>query len=136
MYNQIYPTLNYADATPTLVAANIFSTISDVVVVSNITSSYETDYCASATSIEKETEEEEFAISPNPSNGLVKVTVEDRKRVYQLKIVNSNGTEVKTGEPFHQMQLVDLRGFSVGLYVFILFEGNEFISSKKVIIEK
>ena len=83
--------------------------------------------------------EEEIVISPNPSNGIFKITLNAESEKYlNVKLTSISGNLVLT-DTWHVKQgmnenFMNLSGTSAGIYVLIIQDGNSFIRRKVVVI--
>jgi hypothetical protein len=74
-----------------------------------------------------------FTISPNPSNGEVKLSIDRSMQNVNYKVLDVNGRMVVNGNLTNTS--IDLSAVEKGLYFILLFEKNEMIGSEKVTIQ-
>ena len=81
--------------------------------------------------------ETNFVIYPNPTNGIVNVSYNYSRdnNNYRLNICDLKGVSLKDYKLNKEKMSIDLSKFaSIGVYFLSLYENNNFISTKKVVL--
>ena len=76
-----------------------------------------------------------ISISPNPSNGMIRIVLNDSFTNYELHIINQQGKIEKFYQKVEDDMTLDLKDFRSGLYLF-KFSSAGLIFTKKLLIQK
>lgn len=90
-------------------------------------------FTQSTVGLNEKRNEVSFTISPNPSNGEVKLSLDRSMQNMNYKVLDVNGRLVVNGNLTNSS--IDLSAVEKGLYFILLFEENEMIGSEKVTIQ-
>lgn len=73
-------------------------------------------------------------VYPNPTSDELYIEHGDQLKDLRIEIVNASG--VKVLSKAIDQESINLQSFSNGIYFYVLYEGNEFLQSGKVVVEK
>lgn len=74
-------------------------------------------------------------VYPNPTSYELYIEYGEQLKDIRIEMVNAAGIEVLSEKVIRQ-EAIDLRSLSSGIYFYRLFEGNDFIQSGKIVVEK
>jgi hypothetical protein len=87
------------------------------------------------TGIDESTNVKLFSLYPNPSRGVVHISVNDMNKNRNLMISDLTGKEIKTQHLTTEND-VNLSDLKAGVYFFHFSEGNRILHTEKVILQQ
>jgi hypothetical protein len=86
--------------------------------------------------IMEETQTIAFSVFPNPANKYVVVQPNDMDVQYAIDILNIQGIKVKEIQNRHNLTLIDVADLTAGIYILILEQNDNILSTQKLILQR
>lgn len=87
------------------------------------------------TQITKNTIDNNLLVFPNPSNGKIKITIENSTEVYEISVMSLDGKVLYKDQSNLNNKEISLEGLSKGIYLLQLTDKDHKSISKKLVIE-